>query len=42
MPRNFWFGADSTVFTASNKAYGLSMSTTDGKRKKQKQPLQET
>ena len=33
MPREFWFGADSTVFTASNKAYGLSMSTTDGKRK---------
>ncbi|MAV41978.1 MAG: hypothetical protein CMC32_00645, partial [Flavobacteriaceae bacterium] len=33
MPRDFWFGADSTVFTASNKAYGLSMSTTDGKRK---------
>jgi len=33
MPRGFWFGADSTVFTASNKAYGLSMSTTDGKRK---------
>ena len=33
MPRNFWFGPDSTVFTASNKAYGLSLSTTDGKRK---------
>ena len=26
MPRDFWFGPDSTVFTASNKAYGLSMS----------------
>jgi len=33
MPRDFWFGPDSTVFTASNKTYGLSMSTTDGKRK---------
>jgi len=33
MPRAFWFGPDSTVFTASNKTYGLSMSTTDGKRK---------
>jgi len=26
MPKDFWFGKDSTVFTASNKAYGLSMS----------------
>ena len=26
MPRDFWFGDDSTVFTASNKTYGLSMS----------------
>jgi len=26
MPRDFWFGPDSTVFTASNKTYGLSMS----------------
>ena len=33
MPRDFWFGPDSTVFTASNKTYGLSMATTDGKRK---------
>lgn len=33
MPKDFWFGPDSTVFTASNKAYGLSMATTDGKRK---------
>ena len=33
MPKDFWFGEDSTVFTASNKAYGLRMSTTDGKRK---------
>jgi hypothetical protein len=33
MPRGFYFGPDSTVFTASNKIYGLSMSTTDGKRK---------
>jgi len=30
MPKDFWFGEDSTVFTASNKAYGLSM----GKYKK--------
>ena len=26
MPRDFWFGPDSTVFTSSNKSYGLSMS----------------
>jgi hypothetical protein len=26
MPKDFWFGEDSTVFTASNKTYGLSMS----------------
>jgi hypothetical protein len=33
MPRDFWFGPNSTVFTSSNKTYGLSMSTTDGKNK---------
>jgi len=26
MPKDFWFGEDSTVFTASNKIYGLSVS----------------
>ena len=26
MPRDFWFGENSTVFTSSNKTYGLSMS----------------